>query len=84
VPTYDYSCPSCGHIFELLVLPGKSPPPRCPSCENDDVERLISGPMVQTDGTRDMSLRSAQRRESQRGEERVREQRRYEREHEGH
>lgn len=84
MPTYDYSCPSCGHVFEFLVLPGKTSDPPCPDCGHAPVERLISRPMVRTEGTRDASLRSAQQREAVRGEERVREQRRYEREHEGH
>jgi putative FmdB family regulatory protein len=84
VPTYDYACRSCGHEFEFLVLPGKTKDPACPECGASPVERLLSRPMIQTEGTRGRALRAAGRREAKRGEERVQEQRRYEREHEGH
>jgi putative FmdB family regulatory protein len=84
VPTYDFSCSACDTTFEALILPGKAESAACPECGETRVERLLSPPALKTEGTRSRSLRSAQRREASRGRDRVEEQRRYEREHEGH
>jgi putative FmdB family regulatory protein len=84
MPTYDFACKACGNKFEMLVIPGKTPAPQCPACGHEEVERLITGSMVKTEGTREIAMRAARRREANRGEERVQEQLRYEREHEGH
>lgn len=41
MPLYDYRCRACQREFETLVR-SQDPPPRCPSCQSDDLERLHS------------------------------------------
>ncbi len=41
VPIYDYACVTCDERFEELVRSDARPPP-CPSCGNDETERLLS------------------------------------------
>ena len=40
MPLYEYKCTGCGHEFESLVRGGEVPP--CPSCNGQDLERLLS------------------------------------------
>jgi len=48
MPIYDFRCPKCGELYEVLLLP--SSPDRkaltCPSCGSPNQERLISVPSV--------------------------------------
>ncbi len=57
MPIYEYRCRACENQFELLVL--KSDTPACPACESADVEKLLSAPMVSSDGTRKRNLAGA-------------------------
>lgn len=41
MPTYDYSCPDCGHKFQSFHSMSADPIKDCPSCENKNVRRLI-------------------------------------------
>ena len=41
MPIYEYHCESCENDFEKLVLGGREPKD-CPSCESDQVSRLVS------------------------------------------
>lgn len=41
VPIYDYACATCDEKFEELVR-SDAPPPACPSCGNEETERLLS------------------------------------------
>jgi putative FmdB family regulatory protein len=41
VPIYDYACATCDERFDELVR-FDAPPPACPSCGNEDTERLLS------------------------------------------
>ncbi len=84
MPIYEYRCEECSDDFEALVLPNRSTFVACPSCGSEAVERALSLPSVQTDGTRGRALESAHRRKAKLGRERVEEQRRYEEAHEGH
>jgi putative FmdB family regulatory protein len=43
VPILEYSCRACGHQFEFLKLPGKTKVAKCPACQGEDLERLLSG-----------------------------------------
>lgn len=44
MPIYDYKCPDCGQVFELLVKASEHPG-GCPHCMNNkDLERLPSIP----------------------------------------
>ena len=41
MPIYEYECRACGHQFEYLVLPSSSAP-ECPSCQQKDLQKMIS------------------------------------------
>jgi putative FmdB family regulatory protein len=49
MPIYEYHCRQCAHEFELLVL-RTSPVPACPSCQSQDIEQLLSGFAVTSEG----------------------------------
>ena len=42
MPTYDYKCTGCGHVFELSHGMSEDPAPRCPEC-GGPCEKLITG-----------------------------------------
>ncbi len=83
MPIYDYSCRGCGTTFELLVR-GERKPPTCPSCESQEVERKLSVPAVQSDGTRDLAMRAAKKRDAAQATDRMHERLRYEESHDRH
>ncbi len=41
MPIFEYECRGCGEQFEMLVL--ASTVPACPSCQGQDLEKLLSG-----------------------------------------
>lgn len=43
MPILEYSCRTCGHQFEFLKLPATTAAARCPACQGEDLERLLSG-----------------------------------------
>lgn len=43
MPIYEYECRGCGHEFEFLLLPSIKATPACPTCQGQDLERLLSG-----------------------------------------
>ena len=48
MPIFEYSCRACGHQFEFLKLPTTPAAARCPACQGEDLERLLSGFAVRT------------------------------------
>ena len=80
MPIYDYLCRNCGHTFEGLVLKG-SEPPSCPSCDEEDLERLLSMPSVHSEARKQRSMRAARKRDSVQAKEREYTQRQYELNH---
>jgi putative FmdB family regulatory protein len=60
MPIYEYLCRACGHEFELLVLPS-SVAPACPACEAPDLERVVSGFAVSSEGIRTANIQSAKK-----------------------
>jgi putative FmdB family regulatory protein len=50
MPLYEYSCRTCGAVFEALVRGANVP--ACPSCAGSDLERLVSLFAVDSAGTR--------------------------------
>ncbi|MGM0431241.1 MAG: FmdB family zinc ribbon protein [Spirochaetota bacterium] len=42
MPTYDYKCTNCGHVFEEFHMMSDAPVEACPEC-GSPVERLIGG-----------------------------------------
>ena len=59
MPIFDYRCRSCEHGFELVVL--KSTVVACPACGSADLEQLLSGFAVSSDGIRQANARAARR-----------------------
>ena len=51
MPIFEYHCNKCGQEFEALILPA-TPTASCPSCQSEDLERLLSGFALSTEGTR--------------------------------
>lgn len=41
MPTYDYKCNNCGHLFELFQHITENPIKKCPACGKLKVERMI-------------------------------------------
>lgn len=60
MPIYEYLCRQCAHEFELLVLKG-SEAPACPSCRSGDLEQLLSGFAVSSEGISQSRLKAARR-----------------------
>ena len=42
MPTYDYLCKHCGSTFEEFHGMNKTPKIKCPSCDSNETQRLIS------------------------------------------
>ena len=59
MPIYDYQCRNCQNRFELVVL--KSTVLACPACQSGDLEQLVSGFAVSSDGIRRANVRAARR-----------------------
>ncbi len=60
MPIYDYACRHCGDKFELLVLTATVE--ACPSCQSQDLERLLSSAFaVSSESTRQSHLQAARR-----------------------
>jgi putative FmdB family regulatory protein len=73
MPIYEYRCRQCASEFELLVL-RTSPVPACPACESQQIEQLLSGFAVSSEGTRQASIdkaRASYKVSGQRRDERV-------------
>jgi putative FmdB family regulatory protein len=51
MPIFEYRCNACAHEFEALVLPHR-PEPECPACHARDLEKLLSGFALSSDGIR--------------------------------
>ena len=43
MPTYDYECQGCGHVFEEFQSITEQPLKKCPECKKNKLKRLISG-----------------------------------------
>ena len=48
MPIFEYPCRACGHQFEFLKLPTTPDAARCPACQGEDLERLLSGFAIST------------------------------------
>lgn len=79
MPIYEYSCKSCGHQFETLIL-GKEEA-ACPNCSGKDLERLLSISHGKAGAVSDLAMRAAKKRDKSQGRERMEEQRLYELNH---
>lgn len=59
MPIYEYRCRRCSEEFELLVL--RNSVPVCPSCQSQDLDQLLSGFAVSSEGIRKANARAARR-----------------------
>ena len=50
MPLYEYKCPKCGAVFEVLQKLSDSPIKKCISC-GEEVHKIMSSPAIQFKGT---------------------------------
>lgn len=79
MPIFEYACRACGREFETLVRPGDTP--ACPACAGTDLEKLLSAVAVKTEGTRQLGLRAAKKRDARQQAQQTRERVEYEASH---
>jgi putative FmdB family regulatory protein len=79
MPIFDFSCKACAHKFEALVL---KKTPVCPKCQSADLEKLLSLPVVRSEGTHQKTMAQAKKQEMKTAAEREYTQRQYEASHE--
>ncbi|MDP6957371.1 MAG: zinc ribbon domain-containing protein [Planctomycetota bacterium] len=41
MPTYDYECDKCGHVFEVFEKPSQKRIKNCPECKKGKAKRLL-------------------------------------------
>jgi putative FmdB family regulatory protein len=51
MPTYDYECPKCGEIKEVLHKMNDEPEILCPKCDKVKMKKLMSAPAIVFKGT---------------------------------
>jgi putative FmdB family regulatory protein len=79
VPIFEYACRACGREFEQLVRTGDTP--ACPACASQDLDKLLSAVAVKTEGTRQLGLRAAKKRDQRQQADQTRERIEYEANH---
>lgn len=79
MPLFEYSCRGCGRQFEQLVRTGDTP--ACPTCASQDLEKLLSIAAVKTEGTRQLGLRAAAKRDAKQQTQQTRQRVEYEASH---
>jgi len=82
MPIYEYSCKKCSNQFELLVRGKKTP--ACPSCDSEDLKRLLSVPAVRSESTKALSMRAAKKRDASQAKDRMHDRLHYEQSHDRH
>jgi putative FmdB family regulatory protein len=58
MPIFEYRCLTCGTQFEFLVLPAFTSTAECPSCQSQDLEKLISLAAISSDQTQKRARRA--------------------------
>lgn len=51
MPIYEYKCRACGHQLEAIQKISDPPLTLCPTCQKDQLEKLISASSFQLKGT---------------------------------
>jgi putative FmdB family regulatory protein len=83
MPLYDFHCRSCGREFEALARP-QDPPVKCPACQGEDLERLLSGFALRTDERSAAAIRDSRKRQIKGNKDKLVAEEEYRKEHEGH
>ncbi|MQL50888.1 zinc ribbon domain-containing protein [Desulfofundulus thermobenzoicus] len=52
MPTYDYQCHDCGHVWEVRLHQATGVPDKCPLCGGQDIHRLFPAPYIAKGGSR--------------------------------
>jgi putative FmdB family regulatory protein len=58
MPLYEFKCLDCGDLFEVLIMK-PAPKIRCPGCESESVERVLSLFAVSSESSRQASTAKA-------------------------
>ncbi len=82
MPIFDYKCRECEQTFEVFIRGEVQPV--CEACGSAEVEKMLSMPTVQSEGTRNLALKAAKKRDAAQGKDRMHEQLRYEQTHDRH
>jgi putative FmdB family regulatory protein len=51
MPFYEYECPSCRHVAEVMQKISDAPLKKCPACGKSGIRRLISAPVFRLKGS---------------------------------
>jgi len=51
MPIYEYACPKCGHVFDVIQKASDPPATTCPECGGRKVEKRLSSPAIQFKGS---------------------------------
>jgi len=51
MPIYEYQCAACGHTLEAMQKFSEEPLKKCPECNKDSLQKLISASGFQLKGT---------------------------------
>ena len=51
MPIYEYACPDCGEVFDVIQKADDPPVTVCPKCEGKKVARRLSSPALQFKGS---------------------------------
>jgi len=51
MPIYEYTCKSCGHVFDVLQKMGDAPLVDCPQCGKPRLQKLLSAPNFRLKGS---------------------------------
>lgn len=51
MPTFDFQCKKCDHVFEFSRAFGSDVKPSCPACGSKKTEKMIAPPAVHFKGS---------------------------------
>ena len=51
MPIYEYKCSNCGHQFEKIQKFSDDPLKKCPKCDKNALNKLISSPLFRLKGS---------------------------------
>lgn len=51
MPIYEYACPACGHVFDVIQKAADPAVTTCPHCGGRKVKKRMSSPAIQFKGS---------------------------------